>query len=210
MRGMAPNLVGLALVAGYGCAGPEARGVEMNARDSQLGQQVEIAGEAQNAKGGAVILTDGNEPIYVRGLERWHTELEGQRLEVAGTLYRREGLASPAAEGGQEVASGIEGEQRYLDAAPAWKKTLGRITVVTGTARNAGAGPVIVTPIGPLYVHEAGERWPNEVVGKTVTGVGRLMRNKRPVTQENDDSEFGGRPELTEEWALRHSAWFVE
>ncbi len=107
-------------------------------------------------------------------------------------------------------SAGAEGEQRVLEGAPEWKKSLGGLTVVSGTAQNAGAGPVIVTPLGPLYLHAVGEKWPEATVGKTVTAVGKLLRKKRPSTPENDDSEFGGRPELTEEWALTGGGWVVE
>jgi hypothetical protein len=200
----------LAVVVTTGCATPQHEGAAMLEKDARLGTQVELKGTARDAKAGAVIVSDAGEPVYVRGLTSWPTELHGSPVAVVGTLQRRKLIPDPSVAADGAVSAGAEGEQLVLMGASEWKRGIGRLTVVTGVARNAGAGPVIVTPIGPAYVHAAGERWPAGTEGKSVTGVGDLLRKKRPATPDNDDSEFGGRPELTEEWALDHASWVVE
>ena len=207
--GAAVTLIALAAACSSTRKGTEDSGMG-GEPEAQVGQQITLEGTAQNAKGGAVVVEAGSGPTYVVGLESWPDALVGQPVEVVGTLNRRKLIPFPVVGDDGAVSAGAQGEQRVLEGAPAWKKSLGGFTVVSGTARNAGAGPVIVTPIGPVYLHEVGEQWPEASVGKAVTAVGKLLRKKRPSTPENDDSEFGGKPELTEEWAFTDASWVVE
>lgn len=171
--------------------------------------QVTVEGTARNAKGGAVIVGEDGVPIYLPMLPAWPDGIEGTVVEVDGRLDERKLLPDPAVGEDGAHSAGAEGTQTMLLGAPKWRRSLGSWTVISGTARNAGGGPLIHTPEGPVYLPEVGERWPEAQEGKSVDAVGKLMRNKRPSTPKNDDSRFGGRPELTEAWVLKDASWRV-
>jgi len=52
------------------------------------------------------------------------------------------------------------------------------VTTVRGTARDAKAGAVIVTPDGAAIYVEGLSCWPDDVLGKPVTATGTLVTEK--------------------------------
>ncbi len=75
-----------------------------------------IVGTARNAKGGAVVLADDGEPVYVEGLDAWSGEVDGRRVRVTGLLRRKKLLPEPVLPPAPAVA-GAEGEQVVLEKA---------------------------------------------------------------------------------------------
>ncbi|MDF1566355.1 MAG: hypothetical protein P1V51_25210 [Deltaproteobacteria bacterium] len=211
MGGLRIGLLGAVILLATACTGsrPEAREAEPVNVKTTAAQQA-LTGTARQAKGGAVIVGASGDPIYLAGLAEWPEALDGTPVEVLGVPGRRKLIPSPTVDAGGAISTGAEGDQDVLDPAPEWKQGLGRLVLVSGTARNAKAGPILHTPQGPLYLHAVGEAWAEEQLGRKVTAVGELLRKKRPSTPENDDSEFGGRTELTEEWALVEASWSLE
>jgi hypothetical protein len=79
-----------------------------------------IRGVARDAKGGAVVVTDGG-PVYVIGLEAWPRELAGRKVEVTGRVRPKKHLPDPVGPGGT-VAQGAWGDQTVIEGAT-WKTT---------------------------------------------------------------------------------------
>jgi len=77
-----------------------------------------IRGVAQNAKGGAVVVSDGG-PVYVVGLESWPAALAGRQVEVTGVVRQRKHLPDPVGPG-NTVALGAWGDQTVIEGAT-WK-----------------------------------------------------------------------------------------
>lgn len=90
----------------------------MKAEQSDLAASVDrhvtLRGVAEDAKAGAVLVTDADETIYLHGKRSWEDELLGRRVAVDGTL--RLGRIYPGvttAEGASQ--QGIRDEHWYLE-----------------------------------------------------------------------------------------------
>lgn len=46
----------------------------------------EVRGIAENAKGGAVIIAESGEVVYLAGVDEWPAELRGKKVVARGTL----------------------------------------------------------------------------------------------------------------------------
>ncbi len=77
-----------------------------------------IRGVARDAKGGAVVVTDGG-PDYVLGLESWPSALAGRKVEVTGVVRQKKHIPDPVGPRG-EVAQGAWGDQTVIEGAT-WK-----------------------------------------------------------------------------------------
>lgn len=77
--------------------------------------QVTLRGRAMNAKGGAVLLTDSREPIYIRGLDCWPEDMLGKEIIATGTLKEEKYLPDPVVDGDGAISQGAEGEQLVLE-----------------------------------------------------------------------------------------------
>ena len=53
-----------------------------------------FSGTARTAMAGAIVSVGSGRPVYVVGLKRWEPALEGQRVEVSGTLRHLRGEES--------------------------------------------------------------------------------------------------------------------
>jgi hypothetical protein len=80
-----------------------------------IGEPVTFRGTALTAAAGAIV-TGAGRPVYVAGLERWDTELEGKPVEVSGVLRRQESEL-PAAAPGEPPAHGVGAARFMLDEA---------------------------------------------------------------------------------------------
>lgn len=61
----------------------------MDALENSLDRPVVIRGTAENAKAGAVVVTDLDEAVYLQDLDEWPDDLLGKRVAAEGTLRRR-------------------------------------------------------------------------------------------------------------------------
>lgn len=174
---------------------------------SEAKKSVTVRGVGQNAKAGAVIGGGTPDLVYIAGLDRWPEAMTGKAVAATGVLTSEEYIprAKVSPEGLQ--SAGGDGEQSVLRdarwglARENWK-AMDQVVTVTGEARNIGKSAAIVTPEGPCYMTRIG-RWPDDVVGKTVSGTGRVLRNKALSNPEHEAA--GGEP--GENWALDDPRW---
>lgn len=171
---------------------------------------VTIEGVAGNGKAGAIVMVGTNgAPVYVDGMEAWPKGMDGKKVTATGVVKTEKKIPDPVGPEGQ-LMQGAWGEQqvihdaRLAEVRKEWKSGIGSTALVRGTARNAKAGAIVETPIGPCYL-EGLASWPKDVEGKPVSAAGRLLRNKWPRTPKNDDSSFGG--EAGEQWQLDDPRW---
>lgn len=78
------------------------------------GLTVTLEGEAANAKGGPVLLVEG-EPVYLRPDPKWPAAKDRTRVRVKGKLSSQKLLPSPERGPNGEVSQGAEGNQWVLD-----------------------------------------------------------------------------------------------
>lgn len=81
--------------------------------ESAIGQRVVIVGLAREAKLGAVVLVDGA-PIYCLGQDRWPEGVEGEQVEVTGTLSRTDRFAARVDDDGA-ISQGTQGEVTVIE-----------------------------------------------------------------------------------------------
>ncbi len=100
----------------------EAAKPEPTARQLQrlAGQQVRLQGRAEDAKGGAVLLLE-REPLYLKDVSAWPTEVRGKALEVSGTLQHLKLIPSPTRDASGAISQGAEGSQWVL-LKPQWNQ----------------------------------------------------------------------------------------
>ena len=80
---------------------------------------VTVSGVARNAKAGAIVVKEGQEPWYVAGLYEWPPGLLGERVEVSGTARRVKLAPDPAR--GPDKSTGQRGLARRINGAK-WRK----------------------------------------------------------------------------------------
>ena len=79
-----------------------------------LGQEVTLDGTARDAKGGAVLLTDDNIPIYIEGLDSWPPAIDGSRISVNGVLKKEKYIPDPSIGDDGGISQGAIGMQYVL------------------------------------------------------------------------------------------------
>ena len=77
---------------------------------------VTLRGLARDAKGGAVLVREGHEPVYLEGLEAWPAGLHGRQVRVTGRLLRKKLIPDPHAPG-EPIRQGAEGDQLVIERA---------------------------------------------------------------------------------------------
>jgi hypothetical protein len=83
---------------------------------AMVGKRVRIAGTAQNAKGGAVLLVEKT-PLYLAGLEAWPAGVVlGKPVIVGGTIVDRQYLPEASKSTKGEVSQGAVGTQLVIEA----------------------------------------------------------------------------------------------
>ena len=78
-------------------------------------------GTARNAKGGAVVITDGGESPYLEGLAAWPDDVVGTQVRVEGVLREKKYLPDPVIGLRGEISQGAEGMQQVIES-PRWSK----------------------------------------------------------------------------------------
>ena len=83
--------------------------------DPLVGKSVTLRGTARNAQLGAVLLTPDRTPVYIAGLEEWAPALDGQTLDVTGTLTRRKLAPDPTVDADGGISHGVAGTNYVVD-----------------------------------------------------------------------------------------------
>lgn len=74
----------------------------------------EVSGVAQNAKGGAVILTEDGRVVYVLDLEAWPEELLNQEVVATGELEQTDYIPDPVVDDSGAISAGAAGDEWVL------------------------------------------------------------------------------------------------
>ncbi len=82
--------------------------------EHSLGKEVTLHGTARDAKGGAVLLTDDNIPIYIKGLSTWTSGIEGSRVMASGVLKKEKYIPDPTMGDDGGISQGAIGMQYVL------------------------------------------------------------------------------------------------
>jgi hypothetical protein len=82
--------------------------------EKAIGQRVSIKGVAHNAKVGAVILTEWDEVVYLRGIREWPERVIGKRIVKEGILRRQKIYPDVKVEG-EARSQGLQGDQFLLE-----------------------------------------------------------------------------------------------
>ncbi|MCP4329278.1 MAG: hypothetical protein GY791_12670 [Alphaproteobacteria bacterium] len=81
---------------------------------TNIDDRVSLEVTAQNAKAGAIVMTDDGEVIYVKGMKAWDDGVLDRRLSIEGVL--RQGKVYPDPKGeGAFVSQGMRGTQYVLE-----------------------------------------------------------------------------------------------
>ena len=86
----------------------------MNLEES-LGRKVILEGIAQDAKGGAVLITKHREVIYVKDLDSWDSMVLGKNIALEGILKKEKLIPDPRIDGDGAISAGAIGEQYVLE-----------------------------------------------------------------------------------------------
>lgn len=73
-----------------------------------------LLGLARDAKGGAVLVTDTGDPVYLEGLDAWPPELLGKRVRATGRLAQKKYSPDPVVDKTGAISQGAEGMQTVL------------------------------------------------------------------------------------------------
>ena len=79
-----------------------------------------LVGIAQNAKGGAVLVVDGDGVYYLAGLASWPDEVHGKKVQVTGKTDQRQYIPEARQLPDGAWTQGAKGSQSVIDA-PEWK-----------------------------------------------------------------------------------------
>ena len=82
--------------------------------EEELGKEVTLHGTARDAKGGAVLLTDENVPVYIKGLNTWTSGIEGSRVSASGVLKKEKYIPDPTIDEDGGISQGAMGMQYVL------------------------------------------------------------------------------------------------
>ncbi len=86
---------------------------------AKLNEQIKISGSAENARLGAIVMTEDFTPIFLSGINEWDNNIEGKSVVVTGVLRRK--LLAPKATVGTngEISHGVGGDSYVLEN-PTW------------------------------------------------------------------------------------------
>lgn len=104
-----PNPTAAPSLAGHDDAKPDGAAMEGATAPMAFTPHVSLTGEAQDAKGGAVLLLGpGQAPIYLQGIDRWEGVGRGTTVTVEGHLTHRAYLPEAEALEGGIITQGVE------------------------------------------------------------------------------------------------------
>ncbi|MBD3339215.1 MAG: hypothetical protein GF353_08895 [Candidatus Lokiarchaeota archaeon] len=83
--------------------------------EERLGSKVRLEGIAQDAKGGAVLITNDREVIYVKDLDSWDSKVLGEKVTLEGFLKKEKFIPDPRVDEDGAISAGAIGEQYILE-----------------------------------------------------------------------------------------------
>lgn len=86
---------------------------------TKLNKLINVHGTAQNARLGAVVMTEDLTPVFLEGIKEWDSDVVGKSVVVKGVLRRK--LLAPRAtvSPNGEISHGVEGDSYVLEN-PIW------------------------------------------------------------------------------------------
>lgn len=82
---------------------------------ANVGRYTKLTGTARDAKGGAVVVLPGKEPVYIDVLPSWPEELHGKKVWAKGILRRRQYLPEAKVDKSGAISQGAMGKQYVLE-----------------------------------------------------------------------------------------------
>ncbi|MFX1238477.1 MAG: hypothetical protein ACFE8P_12255 [Promethearchaeota archaeon] len=82
-----------------------------------LDQQVTLYGIARDAKGGAVLITAEEIPIYIENIASWPPELHYKKITAIGVLKKKKLIPDPKIDKNGGISQGAIGMQLVLEKA---------------------------------------------------------------------------------------------
>ncbi len=79
-----------------------------------------IKGRAENAKGGAVVVTTDGAVFYMKGLPHWNEDIIGETVVVQGLISVEKLIPDPLVDEDGTISQGAEGMQTVISNAT-WK-----------------------------------------------------------------------------------------
>ena len=80
-----------------------------------IDQNASLIGIAQNAKGGAVVILQNQEVIYVRNQSSWEDEVVGKQVSIKGIVRLEKYIPDPEVSEDGAISQGAIGSQYVLD-----------------------------------------------------------------------------------------------
>ena len=80
-----------------------------------IDQNAHFTGRAENAKGGAVVILQNQEVIYVRNLPSWDDEIVGKQVSIKGIVRSEKYIPDPEVAEDGAISQGAIGSQYVLD-----------------------------------------------------------------------------------------------
>ena len=75
----------------------------------------DFTGRAENAKGGAVVVLQNQEVIYIRNLSFWDEEVVGKQVSIKGIVRLEKYIPDPKVAEDGAISQGAIGSQYVLD-----------------------------------------------------------------------------------------------
>ena len=79
-----------------------------------IGQKVTLLGTAKDAKGGAVLITEDDNVIYIKEFESWSSELLDTQVSVSGLLNKEKFIPDPLVDENGAISCGAFGDQLVI------------------------------------------------------------------------------------------------
>ena len=80
-----------------------------------IDQNAQFTGRAEDAKGGAVVVLQNQEVIYVRNLSFWEEEIVGTQVSIKGIVRSEKYIPDPEVAEDGAISQGAIGSQYVLD-----------------------------------------------------------------------------------------------
>ena len=74
-----------------------------------------LIGRAENAKGGAVVVLQNQEVMYIRSLYSWEDEVVGKQISIKGIVRLEKYIPDPEVSEDGAISQGAIGSQYVLD-----------------------------------------------------------------------------------------------
>ena len=80
-----------------------------------IDQNAQFTGRAEDAKGGAVVVLQNQEVIYIRNLSFWDEEIVGKQVSIKGIVRSEKYIPDPEVAEDGVISQGAIGSQYVLD-----------------------------------------------------------------------------------------------